>query len=192
MENAALLATQVALRHAESGLHSPTVSQSYRTSTDMSRQVVEMIELARRYCGLIDTSGRERSSWLREISELLPRLQAAIASLDGQHADASAYLTPDLDARFELFSHLRELLGERDAYWLEFDQAGDSQSMTGSLADDLTDIYCELKHGLRLIDDDAQQAIKGWIDGYEVHWARHLADAQRHLSYLTSEGRLDG
>jgi hypothetical protein len=158
----------------------------------MSRQVEEMIELAHRYCGLIEASGRERPSWLRQVCALLPRLQAAIVSLDGHTADADAYLTPDLDARFELFGHLRELLGDRDAYWLEFDQAGDSQAMTGSLADDLTDIYCELKHGLRLIDDDPRQAIQGWLDGYEVHWARHLADAQRHLSLLASQGRIDG
>jgi hypothetical protein len=100
------------------------------------------------------------------------------------------YLSPDLDARFELFSHLRELLGERDGYWLEFDRLGDSEHMTGSLADDLTDIYCELKHGLRLVDSHPNRALCGWRSGFQDHWGRHLFDAQRHLSALAARDRL--
>jgi hypothetical protein len=111
-------------------------------------------------------------------------------SLDALDLGEGAYLTPDLDARFELFSHLRDLLGERDGYWLEFDRVGDSAHMTGSLADDLTDIYCELKHGLRLVDSQPQRALKGWRDGFEDHWGRHLFDAQRHLSALAAQHRL--
>jgi hypothetical protein len=101
-------------------------------------------------------------------------------------------LTPDLDARFELFSHLRGLLGERDGYWMEFDRVGDAEVMTGSLADDLTDIYCELKHGLRLIDSDPRRALRGWREGFEDHWGQHLTDAQRHLSALAAQDRLAG
>jgi hypothetical protein len=63
--------------------------------------------------------------------------------------------------------------------------------MTGSLADDLTDIYCELKHGLNMFDAEPELAVKGWVNGFEFHWGQHLTDAQRHLSVLASEDRLD-
>ena len=149
-----------------------------------------MIDLARRYCQLIDASSDEDPSWLSEVADLLPRLHAAVVSLESLDLGQGVYLTPDLDARFELFSHLRELLGERDAYWLEFDQVGDAEPMTGSLADDLTDIYCELKHGLRLLEGDLRRALRGWRDGFEGHWGRHLVDAQRHLSALAAQDRL--
>jgi len=157
----------------------------------MSRVFLEMIDLARRYCELIETSGADAGKWLVRIADLLPRLHAAITSLDGRSPCVEVGLNPDLDARFELYTHLRELLGERDAYWLEFDRVGDPQVMTGSLADDLTDIYCELKHGLRLVDEQPERAVEDWLSGYEHHWGRHLLDAQRHLSALASAGCLN-
>jgi hypothetical protein len=151
-----------------------------------------MIDLARRYCELIDASDEEDPTWLSRVAELLPRLHAAVASLETLDLGDGASLTPDLDARFELFSHLRGLLGERDGYWMEFDRVGDAEVMTGSLADDLTDIYCELKHGLRLIDSDPRRALRGWREGFEDHWGQHLTDAQRHLSALAAQDRLAG
>jgi hypothetical protein len=151
-----------------------------------------MADLARRYCVLIESSDAREPSWLREVAELLPLLHAAITSLadsDSVPRD-SEDLTPDLDARFELFSHLRGLLGDRDGYWLEFDRVDDCHAMTGSLADDLTDIYCELKHGLRTIERHPARALRGWLNGYEFHWRRHLFDAERHLAMLAAQGRL--
>jgi len=191
MDSSMYAGVRLPLLNAEIGLHSQRMSQSVRTDTEMTRHVAEMINLAQRYCALIDASGPEDSSWLRQVSEVLPRLQAAIVSLDGHRLVGDAYLTPDLDARFELYGHLRDLLGERDGYWLEYDSIDDAQPMTGSLADDLTDIYCELKHGLRLVDQQPERAVKGWLDGFELHWRQHLTDAQRHLSMLASQGRLE-
>lgn len=41
--------------------------------------------------------------------------------------------------------------------------------MTGSLADDLTDIYCELKHGLRMVDEDPRRSLNTWREGFTRH-----------------------
>lgn len=156
----------------------------------MSRQFEHMIGLAERYCRLIEASGDDEPAWLGYVADILPRLHAAVTLLEGCDLGVGNDLTPDLDARFELYSHLRDLLGERDGYWLEFDRVDDSELMTGSLADDLTDIYCELKHGLRLVDQHPESALRGWRDGFEHHWGQHLLDAQRHLSALAAQDRL--
>jgi hypothetical protein len=161
-----------------------------RVGVPMNRSLNEMIDLARSYCALIESSG-PGTGWLRDVADLLPRLHAGVSSLNGHPYLGDVSLSPDLDARFELYSHLRDLLGERDGYWLEFDRLGDLDAMTGSLADDLTDIYCELKHGLRLVDDDPDRALQDWVTGFENHWGQHLLDAQRHLSVLASQGRLE-
>lgn len=152
----------------------------------------ELAALARRYCHLIDTCATDRGEWLARVAELLPRLQAGISSIEDMDPCLDHCLDPvDLDARFELFSHLRSLLGERDAYWLEFDcVAGGTGSMTGSLADDLTDIYCELKQGLCLFELDPDCALAVWVTGYERHWGQHLIDAQRHLALLGAQSGL--
>lgn len=156
----------------------------------MSSQVLEMRQLAQSYCELIENSGGENEGWLDQLANLLPRLHAAVASLDGELINRDHYLAADLDARFELYTHLRNLLGNRDSYWMEFDVAGDGQAESGSLADDLTDIYCELKHGLMLAESAPELALEGWHKGFRVHWGQHLVDAERHLYELRARGEL--
>jgi hypothetical protein len=147
--------------------------------------------LAEAYCRLIESSGAATESWLSEVADLLPRLHAAVLSLDPEEGEDDEPLAADLDARFELFTHLRSLLGDRDGYWLEFDRVDGHSGMTGSLADDLTDIYCELKHALRVHDLHPQLAERGWYLGFATHWGQHLIDAERHLSGLAAQGYLD-
>ena len=157
----------------------------------MSRETPNLVMLAQRYCALIETSSTKHASWLKDVALLLPRLHAAVSSFEGRFFDEIAALSPDLDARFELYTHLVELLGDRDSYWLEFDSVQDPHAMTGSLADDLTDIYCELRHGLRTVDEDTEHSFQAWREGFARHWGHHLIDAARHLSALASQGRLD-
>ena len=152
--------------------------------------IAEVAVLAQQYCAIIDGVSDDRSQWLQEVADLLPRLHAAIASVDSDYGYVDHLDPVDLDARFELFTRLRRVLGERDSYWLEFDRASEGTgSMTGSLADDLTDIYCELKQGLRLFELDPECASAAWLNGYEQHWGQHLTDAERHLAALGIEAR---
>jgi hypothetical protein len=157
----------------------------------MSPTAQEIIGLAHRYCELIEVSGAENPSWLKDIAMLLPSLHTAVESLDRPMVTGSVALTPDLDTRFELYTHLVTLLGDRDAYWTELDRADDPRTMTGSLADDLTDIYCELKHGLHRVDEDPEYSLRAWAEGFARHWNQHLTDAQRHIEVLHSQGRLE-
>jgi len=157
-------------------------------TTELSR----MREIAEEYCGLIEGLEHASGDWLERLNTLLPRLHAAVSSLDGAAGLDPHYLEPNLDARFELYTRLRDLLGDRDSYWMEYD-AGDEQCRSGSLADDLTDIYCELKYGLTLLDlqpEDPRSAFDGWRTGYRVHWGQHLLDAERHLYALQTSNRL--
>ncbi len=156
----------------------------------MSPVAVELARVAQNYCELIESSAGGDDRWLLGVASLLPRLHAAVESLEEQDEAKNHGLVADLDARFELFTHLRDLLGERDGYWMEFDVAGDGQTMSGSLADDLTDIYCELKHGLTLLAGEPDLAVDRWRSGFRVHWGQHLLDAERHLYDLRARGQL--
>jgi hypothetical protein len=62
--------------------------------------------------------------------------------------------------------------------------------MTGSLADDLTDIYCELKAGLSLLEEEPSLARDNWRTGYRLHWGQHLVDASRHLYELGARNQI--
>lgn len=157
----------------------------------MSSETLEMVSLARRYCEVIEASGEGCRDWLRDVANLLPRLHAAVRLLPQHHNESDGCWVPDFDARFELFSHLHCLLGDNDGYWLEYDRMDAGQSiMTGSLADDLTDIYCELKQGLRRFDGEPHRALAVWCRGFRCHWGQHLVDAERHLHALETCGQL--
>ncbi len=146
--------------------------------------------LAQSYCRLIEAACQNEPDWLAPVADLLPRLHAALIALRRDDPGMVGGPMPDLDARFELFGCLRDRLGERDHYWLEFDPIGDGEAMTGSLADDLTDIYYELRQGLSLAESLPLGAGRGWLAGFEAHWGRHLSDAERHLVNLAAQGRL--
>jgi len=152
----------------------------------------DMLESAREYCRLIEDTDEYSDAWLARLLELLPRMHAQVSVLSDARIGFDLPCEPDLDARFELFSRLHALLGERDGYWLEFDGMPGAQSMTGSLADDLTDIYCELKNALRLVDVDLDPviALQGLSQGYRLHWGQHLVDAERHLYSLQARNQL--
>lgn len=155
----------------------------------MSPETLEMASLARRYCEVIEASGEDSGDWLQDVANLLPRLHATVRVLRFQGEGMDGVWVPDFDARFELFTHLRDLLGDRDGYWMEYDRVeGGHPLMTGSLADDLTDIYCELKQGLRRFEGEPHHALALWCRGFRCHWGQHLVDAQRHLYALEARG----
>jgi len=159
----------------------------------MAEKQEEMMQAALEYCSLIEHMEDHENNILSSLTQLLPRLHAGIAALSSGK-DADCYINEaDLDARFELFSRLRQLLGERDSYWLEYDLQGNEDCKSGSLADDLTDIYCELKSGLLSLEEklkDREEAIDGWRCGYKVHWGKHLVDAEKHLYDLQARNQL--
>jgi hypothetical protein len=156
----------------------------------MSPVALELVQVAQSYCELIENSNNHDDGWLAQVASLLPRLHVAIESLEDGNGRYRHVLAGDLDARFELYTHLRGLLGNRDGYWMEFDVAGDGQVMSGSLADDLTDIYYELKHGLIVMEGAPGSALEEWRQGFRMHWGQHLLDAERHLYELRVRGEL--
>jgi len=156
----------------------------------MAQAFTQAVDLARRYCRLIEVASNSDPAWLVQVAETLPRLQAALVSLDEVDAAPGAYPLPDLDACFELYRKLVERLGDRDRYCLEFDQCGEMGAMTGSLAADLSDLYWPLKQGLQLADTLVDGIRPDWPEAFPTHWGRHLIDAHRQLMTLAAQGRL--
>jgi len=154
---------------------------------------IDIVDAARVYCDLIDHVDADDKAWLEQLARLLPRLHAAVAELDRPAGGSAHSPQQNLDDRFEMFSRLHCLLGERDPYWMEFDVSSDEQVMSGSLADDLTDIFCELKYGLDILEGhpgEANKALDTWRSSYKTHWGQHLMDAQRHLYELDARDQL--
>ena len=159
--------------------------------TTLTETLSEMVGVAENYCQLIERTGWGQGDWLEDLFSLMPRLHLAVTALTAYDHGELPLPAVDLDQRFELYSRLRNALGDRDSYWLEFDASPEEMHMSGSLADDLTDIYFDLQHGLHLLDEAwPQQAAQAWQSSYRIHWGQHLVDAERHLYALKVRNQL--
>ena len=158
----------------------------------MSHDNSDLLEIAREYCALVEALQTGDRAPLADLNGLLPRLHAAMTTISAASVASDAGPGTDLDQRFELFTRLRSLLGDLDAYWMEYDVTPNRQEMSGSLADDLTDIYYELKDGLEQLDRSADPGptFGSWRSGFCKHWGQHVVDAERHLYALAARDRL--
>ena len=157
----------------------------------LTETLAEMTGVAERYCQLVERTGWGEGEWLEPLFNILPRLHLAVTALTIYDDGDTTLSGVDLDERFELYSRLRRVLGERDSYWLEFDASPEEMHMSGSLADDLTDIYFDLLHGLQLMDEAwPKRAAQAWQTSYRLHWGQHLVDAERHLYALKVRNQL--
>jgi len=151
-----------------------------------------MAFLAREYCELVDNlENMAEPDWLVHMADLLPRLHEAVSSMHTVEEAAANTVDPDIETRFELFSRIYKKIGERDGFHPEHDTIRDGQRLSGSLADDLTDIYFDLLRGLELLDQYPKQpniAIHDWQHSFSLHWRHHLIDAERQLSAIQSRG----
>jgi Domain of unknown function (DUF5063) len=147
---------------------------------------------AERYCAAIEgTSDTTLGSFLALMQECLPALLTDALQLPDVWA-GNEDLTPRIST--EALAPIRRAidlrLGRHDAYRDVFDPTALAARdvITGSLADDLGDIYRDLKEGLLAWDtaDPGTQrdAVWQWRFGFQSHWGRHLAAALRVIHFL--------
>jgi hypothetical protein len=146
-----------------------------------------LAESVQDFCRLVEeyeSFGTDGKRWLHQIGQIMQRLVQGMDPLQSDHVDAQYSMLEDLPSRFALYQRLKQFLGPLDDYWSEGDlQAGDGLK-TGSLADDITDTYFDLKRGLnlyRLGSEHQIEALSLWIYSYQVHWEQHLRDATKQL-----------
>ena len=145
--------------------------------------------LAAKYCKII--KGHKaigRGKLISEIGRILPSLYAAAWELPATKkiSDKSVLRGRTNDEFFELFHVLQEKLGSWDVYWFVFDPIQEKEAITQCLADDLADVYYDLRSYLSAVADGARLEDAVWELrlAYESHWGRHLTSALRVIHDL--------
>jgi Domain of unknown function (DUF5063) len=163
--------------------------------------VLAFTSVAQRYCTLLEHPIRDRDLWLADLHSTLAALYAAAPVLRDiadslpphpapQNIPESFRLTNDQWTT--LYTHLKQTLGPAALYSAHFNPlmaAPTDEPTPGDLADDLADIYRDIKPGLSAFNsgDDAylEDIFYQWLNhGYVHHWGRHAADALRALHWL--------
>jgi hypothetical protein len=90
----------------------------------------------------------------------------------------------DANAWRDLYSELSEQFNSANRYREVFDpyEASEEEPVTGSLADDVADIYQDVRSGLLKWErGESGPALWEWRFNFEVHWGEHATGALRAL-----------
>ncbi len=164
------------------------------TVADNAEIASRFARIANQFCSLVDSAlNLERADLLLQIYRILPKLIDEAISLpdlelsdndepneeDGQPG-SSTNARQSLQQWDQLYRLLKEKLGDWDRYSQMFDPTMDDKAISGSLADDIADIYRDVKEGLVLAEARAaapEDVIWDWRLSFYSHWGKHAMDA---------------
>jgi hypothetical protein len=148
------------------------------------------------FCRLIEEHRQlSRKKFLSRISVVLPRIYAWACELPQTGSKGKYPLSRVTRKKWNAcFESLMRKLGPYDKYWDCFNPYVEDELVARSLADDLADIYGDLKPGLvALVSGEkgaTQAALWEWRLLFDSHWAHHATGALRAVQQLASECRL--
>lgn len=173
-------------------------------SDSANREVADRFgSVATRFCEIVDSaSGLEKTELLLRIYRALPGLIGAamelpaVEPMDGsveemKRKGALIAQTRMSDAEWQrLYSLLKSKLGESHLYSSVFDPAKNKEANPASLADDVADIYRDLRESSLLNKARSippEDSIFEWRLGFYSHWGKHAMDALATLHCLLEE-----
>jgi uncharacterized protein (UPF0335 family) len=153
--------------------------------------VLEFLAVAQKYCLFIEQIDRlEKNKIFDGLSKALPLLYVKGALLpDIEAVDISQnekYVTAEQWQ--DVFNDLREKIGNDDEYWFNENDNPDNELVKGSLSDNLTDIYQDMKDFVLLYQKPVREAKK--VAVWEIkklffsHWGFRIVNVIKVLHYL--------
>ena len=157
--------------------------------------VEQYVEVVRRYCKWAESFPGEPHREMIIARLLLSELHLSVINLPPiefyEDSKTQALTQDEIKSVHERFSRLPVA-----GYWDVFDplESCEKRPVFGLLADDLTDIYRDLKTQLTLFDrGQTNEALSQWRFNFLTNWGYHVAGVQHVLhSYFANEQiRLD-
>jgi hypothetical protein len=149
-------------------------------------------DLTADYCNLIERF--EELDWrqtTKQLRVLIPSLMsAAIKMSDASPTDNDAPSTVTHEQWSDRLSAVEATLSEHGSYWTTPDVVDSSEPEVVNLpiADDLADIWRDLRDGLNRLEAGGQLSDIAWEWRFlfDVHWGAHAAEAIRALHALAT------
>jgi hypothetical protein len=156
--------------------------------------------VAKRFRSVVDSaSSMDRIEFAAQIYRILPKLIDEAISLPDVESSDSDHKKSSINIRFQewdrLYNSLKEKLGDWNPYHQVFDPTQDSEAIFGSLADDIADIYGDLKKGLVFIETRQSQpddAIWTWRVLFYSHWGQHAMNALQAIHFRLQNADFSG
>ena len=149
-------------------------------------------DLARRYCKLLeDEAPIGALVFARECLILLLRLYDGAMQLPETAVGEEGTPRFSHETWKSMFESISARMPGSDCYWTVFEplELEPPNPVVGSVADDLADVWRDLKSGLLLIDNGGlkctNSAVWEWRFSFESHWGRHAVAAITALHALS-------
>ena len=157
-----------------------------------SQHVLELIRVGHEYCLFIEQTDQHTAEELIAfVHKLFPMLYMKGLFLPtieiAQEETAERYVTEE--EWQSVFNNLRNILSEKDLFWtIDPEITGGNEAVKLSLAENLTDIYQDLKDFImqyqknsRAAKEIAVNECKSWFTG---RWGKRITEATHYLHYL--------
>jgi hypothetical protein len=158
-----------------------------------SQHVLELLRLGHEYCLFIEKSDDQSlNELINFIHKILPMLYLKGLFLPNIQVD-----TEDSGERFvteeeweKVFNNLRNVLKEKDQFWtIDPEISGGNEPVKLSLAENMTDIYQDLKDFIMQYQKNSRQAkeiavheCKSW---FFDRWGKRISETNHYLHHLT-------
>jgi len=151
------------------------------------------------FCRLLESTPSDKDTWAEQVLAVLSRLYACAHDLKPVDLDDAPDVPDSLDVTDaqwrDVIRVVDAALGKQRMYWSYFDPSEPMEShqetVCGDLADDLADIYRDIKPGLRAWEsgEDAYlpSIVFSWKEPlFASHWGVHAVSAMRALHPIAS------
>lgn len=149
--------------------------------------ITTFAEIVRHYCSWVESSFTDPRQEMLTVRKLLVELHLGVLDLPDLGCGGTLKDVPTFNQENSTYQRFQNM--PIDGYWDVFDPLNeeDTESVFNSLADDLADIYRDLKRGLLLYNQGhIVEAIWEWRCNFDIHWGTHLVSAQRAIhSYFS-------
>lgn len=163
-------------------------------SSNFSVPINVFVGAVRDFCAWCESPRDQSSERLAfDTSRHLARLYAA--ALDLPEVDIDDFPDPEpvsAEAKRSMFVSFAGLPFNyyREVFFSNVEQV--DEPVVGDLADDLTDIYCDLRDGLALFDSGNEPAaVWYWRFSFGIHWGRHAVCALRAIHCYQSHDSVE-
>jgi len=162
------------------------------TNTISSKNVTEMLTVANEYCHFLEKAHqyevKDILSYLQKIFPLLYLKGSLLPVTEVQMSEANErFVTAE---NYEIiFNELRNKFKPKDEFWaLDHAELKEINPEKHSLAEELTDVYQDLKDFVLLYGKGTQAAQENAVHDcklfFETHWGYRLVQAQKYIHHL--------
>lgn len=144
------------------------------------RDLNKFLECCKDFCSIVEDAQKYSEDELGE------KLVTVLGSLY-----LSGLTLPDIEPSSEDIEEIDTLRFEsfsgHNIYWEVFDPYENDEPVCGSLNDDISDIFADIKRGLAIFEkgshDDMKNAVWFWKLHFLIHWGYHAVNALRALHW---------